>query len=215
MDSCCEAKTEEIKAALGKHRNVLTVVLIINAVLFFVEATAGVLAHSTSLLADSLDMLGDSLVYGFSLFVLRRSAGWSILAAIFKGIIMVLFGFGVLAEAIYKTFLGVVPVAETMGAVGLLALLANAACFLLLFGHRSDNLNMRSTWLCSRNDLIANMSVLLAAAGVGYFRATWPDVLIGGAIALLFLRTSLTVLRESFYEYRGLKKQPQTFSSLG
>ena len=95
----------------------------------------------------------------------------------------------------------------------LLALLANAACFLLLFRHRSDNLNMRSTWLCSRNDLVANTSVLAAAGGVAYFRALWPDIFVGGAIAVLFLRTSFTVLKESLREHRELHKQLHAASS--
>src|ERR687897_486049 len=100
---------------------------------------------------------------------------------------------------------GVVPVAETMGIIGLLVSLGNGLCFLLLFRHRSDDLNMRSTWLCSRNDIIANLSVLVAAIGVKVFDAGWPDILIGAAIAALFLRSAFTVLRESFSELRILR----------
>jgi cation diffusion facilitator family transporter len=210
MDACCEQKAEEIKTLRGEHRQVLIVVLVINAVLFVVEATAGVLAHSTALLADSLDMLGDSLVYGFSLYVLWRSAEWKAIAAVFKGIVMAAFGVGVLAEAIYKMTAEVVPVAETMGIIGLLVLLGNGLCFLLLFRHRSDDLNMRSTWLCSRNDIIANISVLVAAIGVKMFDASWPDILVGAAIAVLFLRSAFSVLRESFFELRVLRSQSTT-----
>ena len=205
MDACCEAKQEELSILRGKHKNVLTIVLVINAVLFVVEATAGLLAHSTALLADSLDMLGDSLVYGFSLYVLWRSAEWKALAAIFKGVVMALFGIGVLAEAVYKILAGVVPSAETMGIIGFLVLIGNAACFFLLFRHRSDDLNMRSTWLCSRNDIIANVSVLFAAAGVALTGSLWPDLIVGGAIALLFARTAWMVLSEAMREYRTLK----------
>jgi cation diffusion facilitator family transporter len=205
MDTCCDAKEEELRSLLGKHKHVLTLVLIINAVLFTVEAVAGLLADSTALLADSLDMLGDSLVYGFSLYVLWRSAEWKAMAAILKGSIMAIFGLGVLTEGVYKVVAGVVPVAETMGIVGFLVLLGNGLCFLLLFRHRSDDLNMRSTWLCSRNDIIANLSVLLAAGGVAYFHTVWPDVLVGVTIAVMFLRTAITVLRESVHEYRELK----------
>ena len=114
MDACCEQKAEEIKTLRGEHRKVLIVVLVINAVLFVVEAGAGLLAHSTALLADSLDMLGDSLVYGFSLYVLWRNAEWRATAAVLKGIVMAAFGVGVLAEAVYKVTAAVVPVAETM-----------------------------------------------------------------------------------------------------
>ena len=210
MDACCEEKAEEIKNLRGEHRKVLIVVLVINAVLFVVEAGAGLLAHSTALLADSLDMLGDSLVYAFSLYVLWRSAEWRATAAVLKGIVMAAFGIGVLAEAVYKITAAVVPVAETMGIIGLLVLLGNGLCFLLLFRHRSDDLNMRSTWLCSRNDIIANLAVLVAAMGVKVFDASWPDVLVGAAIAALFLKSAVSVLRESFFELRVLRSQSTT-----
>jgi Co/Zn/Cd efflux system component len=114
-----------------------------------------------------------------------------------------------LAEAIYKTTAGVVPVAETMGIIGLLVLLGNGLCFLLLFRHRSDDLNMRSTWLCSRNDIIANISVLVAAVGVKVLNASWPDILIGAALAVLFLRSAFTVLSESFAELQKLKSRSE------
>ncbi|MGH7847500.1 MAG: cation transporter [Candidatus Binatia bacterium] len=207
MDACCETKAEELTVLRGKHKSVLTIVLVINAVLFVVEAGAGLLAHSTALLADSLDMLGDSLVYGFSLYVLWRSAAWKAKAALLKGAIMAVFGAGVLLEVIYKTISGILPSAATMGIIGALVLLGNAICFLLLFRHRSDDLNMRSTWLCSRNDIIANLSVLVAAVGVKVFAASWPDILVGAAIAALFLRSALTVLRESFGELHKLKPE--------
>jgi len=210
MDACCEQKAEEIKTLRGEHRKVLIVVLVINAVLFVVEAAAGLLAHSTALLADSLDMLGDSLVYAFSLYVLWRSAEWRAMVAVLKGIVMAAFGIGVLAEAVYKLTAAVVPVAETMGIIGLLVLLGNGICFLLLFRHRSDDLNMRSTWLCSRNDIIANLSVLVAAIGVKVFDAGWPDIVVGAAIAALFLRSAFSVLRESFFELRVLRSQSTT-----
>jgi cation diffusion facilitator family transporter len=210
MDDCCGTKTEEISALRGNHKNVLIIVLVINAALFVVEAGAGLLANSTALLADSLDMLGDALIYGFSLYVLWRSAAWKATAAALKGAIMATFGAGVLIGAVYKTLTGVLPVAETMGIIGLLVLLGNGLCFLLLFRHRSDDLNMRSTWLCSRNDIIANLSVLVAAIGVKVFDANWPDILVGAAIAALFLRSAFTVLRESFLELRILRSQSTT-----
>jgi cation diffusion facilitator family transporter len=204
MDACCETKAEEINALRGKHKNVLTAVLAINATFFIVEVIAGLRAHSTALLGDSLDMFGDALVYGFSLYVLWRSAESKAMAAMLKGVIMAVFGLGVLFEAIHKMVAGVMPVAETMGIIGILVLLANALCFLLLLQHRSDDLNMRSTWLCSRNDIIANVFVLLAAGGVAYFRSAWPDILVGGIIAVLFLKTALVILKESVRQYREL-----------
>jgi cation diffusion facilitator family transporter len=204
MDACCDTKAEELNTLRREHRKVLILVLAINAVLFIVEAIAGFLAHSTALLADSLDMFGDSLVYGFTLYVLWRSAESKAMAAMLKGTIMAVFGFGVLIEAIYKMVVGVVPVAETMGIIGILVLVGNGVCFFLLYRHRSDDLNMRSTWLCSRNDIMANISVLVAAGGVAYFYSVWPDVLVGGIIALLFLKTAFVILKESVRQYREL-----------
>jgi cation diffusion facilitator family transporter len=210
MDSCCETKSAELIVRRGKHKTVLVVVLAINAILFVVEAAAGLMANSTALLADSLDMLGDSFVYGFSLYVLWRSAAWKAKAALLKGGIMALFGAGVLVEVIYKMLSGIIPSAETMGIIGALVLLGNGVCFLLLYRHRLDDLNMRSTWLCSRNDIIANMSVLVAAIGVKAFDTSWPDILVGAAIAGLFLKSAYTVLRESFSELRSLRSQSAT-----
>jgi Co/Zn/Cd efflux system component len=212
MDACCETKADEISVLRGKHKSVLTILLAINAFLFVVEAAAGLLANSTALLADSLDMLGDSLVYGFSLYVLWRGAAWKAKAALLKGAIMAVFGVGVLFGAVYKMLAGVVPIAETMGIIGSLVLVGNGICFLLLFRHRSDDLNMRSTWLCSRNDIIANLSVLVAAAGVTIFNSGWPDILVGAAIAALFLKSALTMLAESFAELRKLKFESETLA---
>ncbi len=209
MDDCCETKAQELTVLRGQHKNVLVTVLVINAVLFVIEAAAGFLAGSTALLADSLDMLGDSLVYGFSLYVLWRSAAWKAKAALLKGAIMAIFGAGVLVEVIYQTISGIVPSAETMGIIGAVVLVGNGICFLLLYRHRSDDLNMRSTWLCSRNDIIANLAVLVAAIGVKVFDASWPDILVGTAIAALFLRSAFSVLGESFEELRILKAQPK------
>jgi cation diffusion facilitator family transporter len=206
MASCCEDKSCEITAMRERHGRVLWMVLIINAVMFFVEGTAGLVAHSTSLLADALDMLGDALVYGFSLFVLARSARWQAGAALAKGSFMLLFGIGVLGEAVYKIIYPVMPNAATMGIIGGLALTANLVCFFLLYRHRSDNINMSSTWLCSRNDLIANTGVLLAAAVSYALLSRWPDIIVGIIIAGLFLSSAIGVLRQSF---RALHVQGQ------
>ena len=197
MTSCCEDKSCEITALQERHGRVLWVVLSINAVMFLVEGGAGLMAHSTSLLADALDMLGDTLVYGFSLFALARSARWQAGAALAKGGFMLAFGLGVLGEAVYKMFRPVMPGVETMGVIGGLALAANLACLALLYRHRGDNLNMRSTWLCSRNDVIANVGVLVAALGSYVLMSRWPDLLVGVVIASLFLSSALQVLRQS------------------
>jgi Co/Zn/Cd efflux system component len=206
MDACCANKEHELRTLRNEQRGVLTLVLIINAVLFVVEAAAGISAHSAALLADSLDMLGDALVYGFSLYVLSRSAQWKATAAISKGVIMTIFGAGVLVQAVYKAISGTIPAAETMGMIGALVLLGNGICFLLLYRHRVDDLNMHSTWLCSRNDIIANASVLAAAGGVKLLGSGWPDIVVGAVIAGLFLKSALTVLRESLHELQTVNK---------
>ena len=187
MDACCEESSSTLSILRERQANVLKLVLAINASMFLVESTAGLVAGSAALLGDSLDMLGDSLVYGFTLYVLHRSPAWRARAALLKGIIMLLFGVGVLFVVATEFLSGEVPSAEMMGAVGALALAFNTLCFFLLFRHRSDDLNMRSTWLCSRNDIVANVAVLAAAGAVSIFQSAWPDLLVGVAVAFLFL----------------------------
>jgi len=200
--NCCQDKSCEITAMRADHARVLWIVLAINSVMFFIEGAAGLLAHSTALLADALDMLGDALVYGFSLFVLNRSARWQAGASLVKGLFMLALGFGVLLEALYKAFVPVMPGVDIMGTVGVLALAANLVCFTLLYRHRGDNLNMSSTWLCSRNDLIANVGVLLAAGASYLLISRWPDILVGSLIAGLFLHSAVGVLQRSLKAWR-------------
>ncbi|MBI2286097.1 MAG: cation transporter [Nitrosomonadales bacterium] len=203
MADCCNDKACELDALRGRQSSTLKWVLVINAVMFVVELTAGLMSGSLSLLADSLDMLGDALVYGFSLYVVARGARMKARAALFKGIIMALFALFVLGQAIYRILFPHVPVFEVIGAIGLLALAANGICFFLLWRHRSDDINMSSVWLCSRNDLIANVSVLFAAAGVWLTHSGWPDILVGLALAALFVRSALFVLRGAIRELRA------------
>jgi cation diffusion facilitator family transporter len=210
MDRCCEEKAAELDALRGRQRRVLVTVLVVNIAMFVIEFGAGLLAGSTALLGDSLDMLGDSLVYGFSLYVLHRSQAWRAGAALAKGVIMVAFGAGVLLEAAVRLRAGVPPIVPAMAGIGALALAANTFCFLLLWRHRADDINLRSTWLCSRNDLFANGAVLLAAILVAWSASIWPDVIVGVGIAGLFLRTGSSVLRESFAEFvRARRAEPQ------
>lgn len=178
----------------GRQRTVLIKVLLINAIMFVVEITAGLLANSTALLADSLDMLGDSLVYGFSLYVIAREAKWQVISAFIKGVIMLAFGLFVFSEALYKIIYPVVPIAETMGVIGVMALVANVTCLMLLNFHRDDDINMYSVWLCSRNDIIANVSVLIAGVLVWLLDSGWPDIIVGLGIAGLFIRSAFLVL---------------------
>jgi cation diffusion facilitator family transporter len=202
MDNCCENKAAALDTLYERQARVLKAVLLINSIMFFVEISAGVVARSTALLADSLDMLGDSLVYGFSLYVVARGARWRARAGLLKGLIMAVFGLGVLIEAASKIIYPTIPAAATMGVVGLLALTANSICLLLLFRHRRDDINMRSIWLCSRNDIIANISVLIAAGGVVLTQSMWSDVVVGLGIAVLFIHSAFHVLRGSVAELR-------------
>jgi len=197
MANCCENKSCEVTALRESHSRVLWVVLGINALMFMIEGIAGTLAHSTSLLADALDMLGDALVYAFSLFVIARSLRWQAAATVAKGAFMLVFGLGVLAEAGYKIFHPIMPAVGTMGTIGALALTTNAICFALLYRHRADNLNMSSTWICSRNDVIANVGVLVAAGATYLLASRWPDIIVGCVIAALFLRSAFSVLRDA------------------
>lgn len=202
MDHCCENKAGELAQLRAKQGRVLYVVLAINALMFVFEFVGGWLVGSAALLADSLDMLGDASVYALTLTVLYSSARKRAAAALFKGGVMMVFGIAVFAEALRRSMLGEAPAADGMALVGFAVLLANLACFFLLLRHRSDDLNMRSTWLCSRNDIVANLGVIGAAAAVAFTGSYWPDVLVGGAIALLFLHSAQHVLREAWKEWR-------------
>ncbi len=201
-DACCD-DSETLRDLARRHRHVLQSVLAINAVLFAIEAAGGLFAGSSALLGDSLDMLGDSLVYGASLYVVGRSARAQASVAAAKGVVMGVLGLAVIAGTAAKLALGGVPDPEFIGGIGALALAGNSACFALLYRHRADNLNFRSTWLCSRNDLVANLAVLVAALAVAATRSPWPDALVGAALAALWLRTSARVLREASSELTG------------
>ena len=206
-----DSKASDLEKLRIEQEHMLWIVLGINLTMFFVEFGAGWVVGSTALLADSLDMLGDAFIYGFSLYVLERGDLWHARAALTKGWVMAIFGVVVLAEAGLRFQAGVVPLAPQMAAVGALALVANAFCFGLLWRHRSDDINLHSTWLCSRNDLMANTAVILAAGGVAWTGALWPDLAVGLAIAALFLRTASSVVRESLGEIarcRAIETKP-------
>lgn len=203
MANCCNDKACELEALQARQSSTLKIVLGINAVMFLVEITAGLLSGSVSLVADSLDMLGDALVYGFSLYVVARGERSKAIAALFKGGIMAMLGLFVLGQAIYKVIFPYVPAFEAIGVIGLLALAANGLCFYLLWRHRSEDINMSSVWLCSRNDVVANIAVLFAAAGVWYTGSGWPDILVGLALAVLFLRSAIFVLRGAVAAFKA------------
>jgi len=186
----------------------LRIVFGINTAMFVVELVTGMLAGSVSLVADSLDMLGDALAYGLSLYVVRRSARWKARSALVKGAIMAAFGLATLGQAAYKVRFPNPPSFEAMGLMGLAALAANTVCLGLLWRHRSDDINMDSVWTCSRNDIVANVSVLIAAGCVWFWRAGWPDIAIGAALAVFVLRSALRVLRRARSELGAARPSP-------
>jgi cation diffusion facilitator family transporter len=197
MQSCCEQKDSVLIALRKKQGKILKIVLALNLTMFFVEFGMGWIARSTSLLGDSLDMLGDSLMYGLTLFVLHRSAKAKAKVAFFKGIVLGAFGAAVIVEAFFKIITDVIPSSSTMGWVGLMALAANTACFLMLYGHRESDLNMKSVYLCSRNDIISNFGVIVVSFLVSYFNSKWPDIILGVIIASLFLQSAFSIIKES------------------
>ena len=202
MDNCCINKASVIQHVRERQRATLRFVLAVNATMFVVEFVSGVLAGSVALLADSLDMLADAFVYGFSLYVVSRGPVWKARAAVLKAVIMGLFGMFVLGQVVYKLLTPQLPAFETMGVVGTLALAANAACFALLWRHRAEDINMRSVWMCSRNDLISNVLVLLAALAVWMTFSPWPDIIVGALICAVFFRSAYLVAHEARADLR-------------
>jgi Co/Zn/Cd efflux system component len=182
------------------YRRVLWWVLAINGIMFGVEIGAGLTAGSASLQADALDFLGDAANYAISLFVVGMALRYRAGAALAKGLTMALFGLWVLGVTAWHIFYGTQPNAISMGAVGLTALAANAASFWLLWQHRAGDANMRSAWICTRNDVLGNLAVLLAAVGVFGTGTGWPDVIVGTIMAMLALQGAATVIRQARLE---------------
>ena len=198
-DDCCSAKGQELErlARQADQRRVLIIVLIINAVMFVAEFGAGLVAGSTALMADAADMLGDALVYGVSLFALSRSDRWKAGAAAFKGVFILILGASICVNVAVKISSGVPPSSTSMLIFGGAALVANLICLSLLWRFRGQDVNMASTFECSRNDVISNVGVLLAAGAVAALSSPWPDILIGSVMALIVLRSAFRVLGNS------------------
>lgn len=194
---CCRHERYETERLSRRQAAVLKRLLAINGAMFVVELGAGLAAGSVALLGDALDMLGDALVYGVSLLAVTRGERWKASAALFKGAVMAGFGLFVLSKAVQGMLIPELPRVSLMGGVGLLALAANGLCLALLWRHRRDDVNMHSAWLCSRNDMVANVSVLGAAGAVLVLGASWPDIAVGLALAALWFASSLGVMRSA------------------
>jgi Co/Zn/Cd efflux system component len=198
---CCETDAAPLAADAG-FRRALWLVIAINAGMFALEMAAGALAGSKALQADALDFLADTLTYGLSLAVLGMALKVRAAAALAKGLSLAVMGLAVLSATVYQTLVLGLPQAEVMGAVGFLALAANLASVLLLLRYRAGDANVRSVWLCSRNDAIGNVAVLLAAVGVWFTGTPWPDLAVAAAMACLFLWSSLQIVRHALADWR-------------
>ena len=202
MSDCCSDKECAIEALKARQSATLKVVLAINAVMFVVELTSGLLARSTALLSDSLDNLGDALTYGLSLYAVERGARSKAKVALFKGGLIMAAGVLVLGQVVYGALHPGIPVFEAMGIVSLIALAANGTCLALLWKHRAEDVNMNSVWECSRNDIASNVSVFVAAGAVWLTQSGWPDLIVGFALAWLLLRSAIGVSASAQRELR-------------
>ena len=197
------ASAGEGAPALAAYRRVLWTVLITNGVMFVVEGTSGLAADSVSLQADALDFLGDAATYGISLMVLGLSLRWRAAAALLKGAAMAAFGLWVLGASLYHAVNPALPVAAVMGSIGALALVANVVSAVLLYRFRHGDANVRSVWLCTRNDAIGNIAVMAAGGAVFVTATRWPDLGVGAMIAALALSSAFIILRQATREMRG------------
>ena len=204
-ECCCTPLPLNLKPHQGDataHRRVLWAALAINAGMFLVEIGAGLAAGSASLQADALDFLGDAANYAISLIVVGMVLRYRATAALAKGATMGLFGLWVIATVVWHSVHGTLPSAYAMGAVGFAALAANAASFGLLWAYRGGDANMRSAWICTRNDVLGNLAVLLAALGVFGTGTGWPDVIVAAIMAALALQGATLVVRQPLRELR-------------
>lgn len=204
MSDCCSGGCSADKSPIDpRYRRVLWIALVVNAAMFIVELIGGWNAGSVSLLADAVDFFGDAANYGLSLFVLALAPVWRSRTALIKGVTMGGYGLFVLATAAWNLSQGVVPEPATMGVIGFLALLANLSVAVLLFTYRNGDSNMRSVWLCSRNDAIGNAAVILAALGVFGTGSGLPDIIVAGVMGVLGLSAAKAVVTQARGELKA------------
>ena len=196
MAGCCE-QDRKFDGTSRAFKRTLLAVIAINGTMFITEIVAGLAAGSQALLADALDFLGDTATYALSLIVIGMPLIVRARAALIKGISLAAMGCWVFGSTLYHALASTTPQAEVMGAVGFLALLANLVSVLLLLKYRDGDANVRSVWLCSRNDAIGNVAVILAASGVWASQTAWPDLIVAGLMASLFLWSSLQIIRQA------------------
>ncbi|MEW8526857.1 MAG: cation transporter [Candidatus Thiodiazotropha sp.] len=182
------------------YKRILWLVIAINASMFLFETGASVVSNSMALRADALDFLGDALTYGITLLAIGRSLHWRASAAIFKGVTLICMGLWVLGSSIHRVFVLGIPNELIMGTVALLAFAANMVSVLLLLNYRDGDANVRSVWLCSRNDAIGNLAVLVAAGAVFLSQSHWPDLLVALLMSMLFLHSAALIIRQARHE---------------
>lgn len=201
MADCCDNDTA-VTLLRKQQTGTLYGVLAINALMFMVIIAAAWYAMSSALLSDGLDNLGDALTYGLSLYVVSKSRVVKARVALFKGSLILLAACGVAVQIVYKFIVPTVPVFEVMGIFGVLGLAANSLCLFLLSRHKSDDINMSSVWECSRNDVVSNLAVILAAGAVWLTGAGWPDLLVALCLVVFLMRSALGVIASALHEVR-------------
>lgn len=202
-NECCDKGCNSNQLLTPKYRKILWIALLINFTMFVVEVLSGLNAHSVALMADAIDFFGDAMNYGISLAVLSMSLMWRARAALFKGLTMGAFGLFVLASAAWSFMHGKVPEPYTMGIIGMLALVANVSVAILLYAYREGDANMQSVWLCSRNDAIGNIAVMLAALGVFGSDSAWPDLVVAVVMASLGMSAAIKVTKKASAELKA------------
>jgi cation diffusion facilitator family transporter len=203
--SCCDNDINE-NTGENRYRKILWIILALNAGMFFVEVIASFYSGSVALMADAVDFFSDAANYAISLYVLDKALATRAKASLIKGGTMGLFGLLVVGNSIYRAATEAVPQAEVMGAIGLLALLVNLGSALMLYRYREGDSNRESVWICSRNDAVGNILVMIAAAGVAFTQSHWPDILVAFIIAVLFLRSALHIFRSAMKELKEARQ---------
>jgi Co/Zn/Cd efflux system component len=208
MSDCYGSSCDSGKPVVDqRYRRILIIALVINLAMFIVELAGGLSVHSVSLLADAIDFLGDAGNYALSLFVLGSAPVWRSRTALVKGLTMAAYGIFVLGRAAWSLSVGILPEPATMGLIGMLALASNGIVGVLLYAYRDGDANMRSVWLCTRNDMIGNVAVLLAALGVFGTGTSWPDVAVAVVMGLLALRAGQMVIFRARQELKAVSSQ--------
>lgn len=202
-DACCSGGVPVFDGVDPRYKRILWTVIAINGAMFATEMLAGQLAGSQALQADALDFLADTVTYGLSLAVIGASLRTRATAALFKGLSLSAMALWIFGSTVYQTLILGIPSAEVMGLVGFLALAANLASVGLLMPYKDGDANVRSVWLCSRNDAIGNVIVMFAAIGVWGTATAWPDLIVAALMAGIFLSSSIQILRQAWGEYRS------------